>query len=101
MGEDEEQKLQSKLQARQKLLKEKRMNKELRKKFMGEEYADEVSSSDDSLDEDDPEIKKIIKFEDCLKKRVFLADRVERIERSLVNLGLITKEIHFCSDFEF
>ena len=68
---------------------------------MGEEYAEEISSSEDSLDEEDPEIKRMLQFEEVLKKRVFLADRVERIERALVTLGLIQKEIHYCSDFEF
>lgn len=57
---------------------------------MGEEQqAEELSSSDDSLDEDDPEIKRMVQFEEVLKKRVFLADRVEKVEKTLINMGLI------------
>ena len=40
-------------------------------------------------------------FEDNLKKRIFYADRIEKVEKALVQLNLISKDVFFCSDFEF
>ena len=36
-------------------------------------------------------------FENILKHRIFLADRIEKIEKALVNLQLIPKDSHYCS----
>jgi hypothetical protein len=49
----------------------------------------------------DPETRKIIRFEELLKNRIFLADRFEKVEKALHNMNLISKETTFCSDFEF
>ena len=42
-----------------------------------------------------------IRFEELLKKRIFLADRVEKVEKALISMQLIAKDVLFCSDFEF
>ena len=42
----------------------------------------------------------IIRFEEQLKRRIFLADRIEKVEKALITLNLISKDIFFCSDFE-
>lgn len=68
----------------------------------GEVYdEDQMSSSEDSVDEGDKETKLIIQFEENLKKRVFYADRVEKIEKALIQLNLVAKDTTFCSDFEY
>jgi len=36
-----------------------------------------------------------------LKRRIFYADRIEKVEKSLVDLNLISKDGSFCSDYEF
>ena len=61
-------------------------------------------SESDSEDDDtamDPEAKLAQDFETVLKKRIFLADRFEKVEKALLQLNLISKETFFCSDFEF
>jgi hypothetical protein len=30
-----------------------------------------------------------------------LADRIEKVEKALVSMNLIAKDVHYCSDFEF
>ena len=67
-----------------------------------------ISSSDESdLDDDeankrdDPELRCLAVFEENLKKRIFLADRYEKVEKALVAMNLISKDVLFCSDFEF
>ena len=63
-----------------------------------------LTSSDDSdeaeLESADPETRMIIRFEEHLKRRIFLADRIEKVEKALVSMGLISKDCYFCSDFE-
>ena len=63
-----------------------------------------LTSSDDSeeaeMEAADPETRMLIKFEEHLKKRIFLADRIEKVEKALVQMGLISKDVYFCSDFE-
>jgi len=63
-----------------------------------------LTSSDDSeeaeLEVADEETRMLIRFEDHLKKRIFLADRIEKVEKALVQMGLISKDVYFCSDFE-
>ena len=61
-----------------------------------------VLSSSDSEDDEaiDPEMKLIIRFEERLKKRIFIADRFEKVEKALVTMTLIPKDTLFCSDFE-
>ena len=49
----------------------------------------------------DPDIVRLQIFEDCLKRRIFYADRIEKVERSLVDLRLISKDVNFCSDYEY
>jgi hypothetical protein len=60
-----------------------------------------TSSESEDETEHDPEMRLHIKFEEHLKKRIFLADRIEKVEKALVSMNLIAKEVHFCSDFEF
>ena len=60
-----------------------------------------LSSSDSEEDEAiDPEMRLIIRFEEHLKKRIFIADRFEKVEKALVTMNLISKDTLFCSDFE-
>jgi len=40
-------------------------------------------------------------FEDCLKRRIFYADRIEKVEKTLVDLNLASKDVTYCSDYEF
>jgi hypothetical protein len=49
----------------------------------------------------DPEIVRLTHFENCLKRRIFYADRIEKVERALVGLNMIHKDIIYCSDYEF
>jgi hypothetical protein len=57
--------------------------------------------SDESSSEDtDPEVARSNRYEEVLKKRIFLADRLEKMERALLALGLVSKDTTFCSDFE-
>lgn len=62
-----------------------------------------ILSSSESEDETqlDPELRLQVVFEEHLKRRIFLADRIEKIEKALVAMNLIAKDGHFCSDFEF
>lgn len=62
-----------------------------------------VTSSDSEEDEvmQDPQVRQLMAFEEHLKRRIFLADRIEKIEKALVSMNLISKDVFFCSDFEF
>lgn len=62
-----------------------------------------VTSSDSEEDQEimDPEMRQLVQFEEHLKKRIFLADRIEKVEKALVSMNLIAKDVIFCSDFEF
>jgi len=64
-----------------------------------------VITSSDSEEEDlellDPLVRLQMAFEERLKRRIFLADRIEKIEKALVSMNLIAKDVNFCSDFEF
>jgi hypothetical protein len=57
-------------------------------------------SSESSEEEHDPEMAQIMKYEETLKSRIFLADRFEKMEKVLINLNLVSKDTNFCSDFE-
>ena len=58
-------------------------------------------SSDTSSSEDtDPETARENRFEEILKKRIFLSDRIEKMEKVLINLNLVSKDTTFCADFE-
>jgi hypothetical protein len=37
-------------------------------------------------------------FDSLLKKRIFLADRLEKVEKVLINLNLIPKDLIYCSN---
>jgi hypothetical protein len=50
--------------------------------------------NDDGLD---PEQLRREIFDAVLKKRIFLADRIEKVEKVLVSLNLIPKDSLFCS----
>ena len=64
--------------------------------------SDESDLDDDEANErDDPELRCLAVFEENLKKRIFLADRYEKVEKALVAMNLISKDVLFCSDFEF
>ena len=60
-----------------------------------------VSSSDSEEEVQDPEMKILMQFEEHLKKRIFLADRIEKVEKALISMNLMAKDVYFCSDFEF
>ena len=36
-------------------------------------------------------------FEKCLKQRIYLSDRIEKIEKVLVAMQIMHKEVNFCS----
>ena len=99
---EEEEERRRRRDARDKKRQERRKARQMRRKLLSKVQAEEdLSSSDDSIDEEDPETKRMITYEENLKRRIFLADRFERIEKALVHLGLVSKEVIFCSDFEF
>ena len=58
-------------------------------------------SEEENLDLLDPVVKLQVAFEERLKRRIFLADRIEKIEKALISMNLIAKDVNFCSDFEF
>lgn len=51
-------------------------------------------------DETDPEYQRILRYENCLKKRVYYSDRVEQIEKVLLQLKWINSDSTFCSPYE-
>lgn len=67
---------------------EKERRREISKKNRCEQYKLKFGremSSDSSDEEDlDPETRKMLKFEELLKHRIFLADRFEKIEKALL-----------------
>ena len=63
--------------------------------------ADLDLSSSDEEESIDPEVRRNRHFEENLKKRIFYADRIEKVEKALIQLNLISKDVFFCSDFEF
>jgi len=44
-----------------------------------------------------PEFMRKENFEMLLKRRIFLADRQEKVEGALIKLGFLSKEILYCS----
>ena len=70
------------------------------KSMQGNQDELDLSSSDDEEDLD-PEARRNRLFEENLKKRIFYADRIEKVEKALIHMNLISKDIFFCSDFEF
>ena len=58
-------------------------------------------SSSEEEENVDPEVRRSQMFEENLKKRIFYADRIEKVEKALVQMNLISKDVFFCSDFEF
>jgi len=50
--------------------------------------------------ERDPEYLRKMFFENCLKKRIFFTDRLEKIEKALITMKLISKDVLFCSDYQ-
>ena len=42
------------------------------------------SDSEEDEDEQDPETRLLMRFEDHLKHRIFLADRIEKVEKALI-----------------
>ena len=46
-------------------------------------------------------MRQLVRFEEQLKRRIFLADRIEKVEKALISMNLISKDVIFCSDFEF
>lgn len=59
-----------------------------------------MSSDESSSDETDPETTRSKLYEELLKKRIFLADRLEKMEKAFMTMGLVSRETTFCSDFE-
>lgn len=39
-------------------------------------------------------------FEKCLKQRIYLSDRIEKIEKVLVTMLIIHKDVNFCSQLD-
>ena len=58
-----------------------------------------MTSSDE--ENPDPEQRRTQLFEENLKKRIFYADRIEKVEKALIDMNFISKDTLFCSDFEF
>lgn len=57
--------------------------------FNDSDDSDEVKST--------PEQIRSNMFEKCLKQRIFLSDRIEKIEKVLIKLDIIHKDVNFCS----
>lgn len=70
-----------------------------KRKAYREKHGKEMSS-ESSEEETDPEIKSVMAYEEVLKSRIFQADRLEKMEKALQQLELISKETNYCSDFE-
>jgi len=47
-----------------------------------------------------PEEKRALQFEKLLKSRIFLSDRIEKIDKALLTLGAISKDVYYCSPEE-
>jgi hypothetical protein len=45
-----------------------------------------------------PDQRRANLFERCFKQRIFISDRTEKVEKVLVNLFLIHKDITYCSE---
>jgi hypothetical protein len=63
---------------------------------------DDQSANNQYHDEDDDELtpeelRKEI-FEAILKKRIFFSDRLEKVEKALISVELMSKEVIYCSD---
>jgi hypothetical protein len=52
---------------------------------------------DSDEEELSPEERRATWFEKILKSRIFLSDRIEKVEKSLLTLGAITKDVYYCS----
>ena len=59
-----------------------------------------VVDGSETEDETDPEYQRILSYETCLKKRVFYSDRVEAIEKVLLQLKWINADSTYCSPYE-
>lgn len=46
---------------------------------------------------DSPDYLRICQFEDCLKKRIHYNDRLERIDKVLLALKIVSPVTHYCS----
>ena len=49
------------------------------------------SEAEDNEEFERPEMKKMVQLEECLKRRTFLADRIEKVEKVLLEMGLISE----------
>ena len=47
-----------------------------------------------------PEERRALQFEKLLKSRIFLSDRIEKIDKALLTLGAISKDVYYCSHQE-
>jgi hypothetical protein len=47
-----------------------------------------------------PEERRATFFEKILKSRIFLSDRIEKVEKVLLTLGALNKDVYFCSKQE-
>lgn len=83
-GGEEENKQEKERLAKER--KERALKKEVSKQIKRKEYmvthGREMSSDDSSEEETDPVMKKEMFYEEVLKKRIFLADRFEKMERA-------------------
>ena len=88
------------------LQKERDRNRRLRRKMREAQMKADptvvLTSSDSEEDEEaqDPETRLLMRFEDHLKRRIFLADRIEKVEKALISMNLMAKDVFYCSDFE-
>lgn len=95
MDEDEEQKQV----ALAKIKAEREKNRKLKRALREKSGDEDLTSSDE--ENTDSEQKRSQLFEENLKKRIFYADRIEKVEKALIDMNLISKDTLFCSDFEF
>jgi hypothetical protein len=63
-----------------------------------EAEGDGSDDDDDTYDGYDPEAVRRETFETLLKRRIFYADRIEKLEKVLTNLNLLPKDQLYCSD---
>ena len=82
-----------------KIKAEREKNRKLKRALRERSGNEDMTSSDEDCV--DPEQKRTQLFEDNLKKRIFYADRIEKVEKALIDMNFISKDTLFCSDFEF
>ena len=59
-------------------------------------------TNDSESDEESlsPQERRALQFEKLLKFRIFLSDRIEKIDKALLTMGAVNKDVYFCSKEE-